>query len=191
MNPGGTGSFNTLVISASDDAADFVGPIKLVATGKRGDEVLRREVRPYTRVWNNAGMNSSRPMRELVVTIRDGAPYRLEWISDRIEVEAGNAAEAKLRLTRRWGEFKANLTVQPLSFPGNFKLSNMEFTGEQTELTLPITVQNGTRAGDYTLAVLGRAQVPFHKDPASKDHPNTLVSLPSQPLTLSVTVAAQ
>lgn len=180
-------SRGVLVISASDDAADFVGPIKLVATGKRGEEVLRREVRPYTRVWNNAGMNSSRPTRELVVAIRDAAPYRLEWASDRIEVEAGKPAEAKLRLTRRWSDFKANVTVQPLSFPGNFKLSNTDFTGEQTELTLPITVQAGTRPGDYTLSVLGQAQVPFNKDPAAKDRPNTLVSLPNQPLTLTVT----
>lgn len=179
-------SRGTLVISADDDAADFVGPISLIATGRRGDAEIRREVRPYTRVWTDAGMNSSRPTRELVVAIRDGAPYRLEWGSDRIVVEAGKTAEARLRLTRRWADFKANVTVQPLSFPGNFKISNTDFTGEQTELTLAITVQDGTRPGDYTLAVLGQAQVPFHKDPTAKDRPNTLVSLPSRPLTLSV-----
>ncbi len=180
-------SRGTLVISAGDDAADFVGPIKLVAIGKRGDDILRREVRPYTRVWTDASMNSSRPTRELVVAVRDGAPYRLEWDSEGIEIEAGKTVDAKLRLTRRWADFQANVTIQGLFLPGNFNLSNAEIPAGQTELTLPITVQNGTRPGDYTLAVLGQAQVPFSKDPSAKDRPNTLVSLPSRPLTLAVT----
>ena len=38
-------SRGTIVLWADDDAADFTGPIKLIATGKRGDEILRREVR--------------------------------------------------------------------------------------------------------------------------------------------------
>ena len=182
-------SRGTLVLWADDDAAEFTGNIKLIATGKRGEESLRREVRSYTRVWTDAGMNSSRPTRELAIAIRNGAPYRLEWASDRLEVEAGKVAEAKLRLVRRWEDLTANVTVQPLAFPGNFQLSNAEYAGDQSELTLPITVQNGTRPGAYTLAVLGQAQTPFNKDPAATERPNTLVSLPSLPLTLLVTEA--
>lgn len=184
-------SRGTLVLWADDDAADVTGTIKLIATGKRGEETLRRELRPYTRVWTDSGMNSSRPTRELAVAVRDGAPYRLEWVSDRIEVKAGKIGEAKLRLVRRWKDLTANVTVQPLAFPGNFQLSNTEFAGDQTELTLPITVQNGTRPNEYTLAVLGQAQTPFNKDPAADQRPNTLVSLPSLPLTIVVTEAAK
>jgi hypothetical protein len=179
-------SRGTLVITADDDAADFTGPIKLIATGKRGEETLRREVRPYSRVWNNAGMNSSRPSRELIVAIRDGAPYRLEWSAEQVEVEAGKEAALTLRLNRRWSDFKADVTVQPLTFPGNFKMSKTSFKGDQTELTIPITVQNNTRPGDYTLTVQGQGQVPFNKDGEAKDRPNTLVSLPSRSVTLRV-----
>jgi hypothetical protein len=184
-------SRGTLVIWADDDAADFTGPIKLFATGKRGDETIRREVRSYSRVWNNAGMNSSRPTRDLVVAIRDGAPYRMEWSADNVEVEAGQIARLTLRLTRRWTDFKADVTVQPISFPGNFKLSNTSFKGDQTELEIPISVQANTRPGSYTLAVLGQAQVPFNKDAESKDRPNTLVSLPGRPITLRVVEPAE
>ena len=179
-------SRGTLVITADDDAADFAGPIKLIATGQRGEETIRREVRPYSRVWNNSGMNSSRPSRELVVAIRDGAPYRLDWSAEQVEVEAGKETSLTLRLTRRWSDFKADVTVQPLSFPGNFKMSNTSFKGDQTELTIPITVQNNTRPGDYTLTVQGQGQVPFNKDPDAKDRPNTLVSFPSRSVTLRV-----
>ena len=48
-------------------------------------------------------------------------------------------------------------------------------------------VQAGTRPADYTLAVLGQAQVPFNKDATKPDKPNTLVSIPSRPLTITVT----
>jgi hypothetical protein len=184
-------SRGTLVISAADDAPEFVGPIRLIATGKRGEALLRRDVRPYTRVWTDPGMNSSRPTRELVVAVRDSAPYRLEWNQNRLDVEAGKTVDAKLRLIRRWPDFKAPLTVQPLAFPGNFKLSNTDFNGDQTELTLPITIEANTRPGDYTLCVLGQAQVPFNKDPSAVTRPNTLVSLPSQPLTLHVVAPAK
>ncbi len=184
-------SRGTLVISADDDAPDFDGPIKLFANGKRGDETLRREVRPYSRVWNDASMNSSRPSRELVVAIRDDAPYRLEWTVPEIEIEDGKDASLTLRLTRRWNDFKADVTVQPLSFPGNFKMSNTSFKGDQTELTIPISVQSNTRPGDYTLAVQGQAQVPFNKDADAKDRPNTLVTLPSRSITLRVIAAPQ
>lgn len=184
-------SRGTLVISADDDAADFTGAIKLIATGQRDEETIRREVRPHSRVWNNAGMNSSRPTRDLVVAIRDAAPYRLAWSAEKVEVEAGKEAQLTLKLSRRWDDFKADVTVQPLSFPGNFKLSNTSFKGNQTELSLPITVQANTRPGEYTLAVMGQAQVPFHKDSESKDRPNTLVSLPSRSITLTVVAAAK
>ena len=182
-------SRGTLVISADDNAADFIGPIKLIATGKLGDETLRREVRPYSRVWSSDG--SSRPTRELVVAIRDAAPYRLEWATDNVKVEAGKDVELTLRLTRRWPDFKADVTVQPLSFPGNFKLSNTSFKGDQTELTIPVNVQANSRPGSYTFAVMGQAQVPFNKDAAAKDRPNTLVSLPSRPVTFEVVEAAK
>ena len=54
------------------------------------------------------------------------------------------------------------------------------------EATVTITIQSGTAPKEYTLALLAQAQVPFNKDPAAKDRPNTLVSLPSRPVTVSV-----
>ena len=184
-------SRGTLIISADDNAAEFTGPIKLFATGKSGDQTLRREVRAYSRVWTDAGMNSSRPTRDLVVAIRDSAPYRMEWSADNVEVEAGQEAMLTLRLTRRWNDLKADVTVQPISFPGNFQLANTSFKGDQTELAIPIAVQANTRPGSYTLAILGQAQVPFNKDAEAKERPNTLVSLPGRPITLRVIEAAK
>jgi hypothetical protein len=54
-------------------------------------------------------------------------------------------------------------------------------------VTIRITVQQGTRPGEYTMSVLGQAQVPFHKAQDAMDRPNTLVSMASRPVTIKVT----
>ncbi len=177
-------SRGVFVLWADDNAADFTGPIKIVANGKRDDEVLHREVRVYTRV--DSGTNSSQATRNLLLAVRDSAPYRLEWEQAQVEAEAGQSVALKLRLTRRVPDWKNEVTIQPLAFPGNFQMPNSSITGDQQDLAVTITVQKGTRPGAYTLAVLGQSQVPFNKDPAAKDRPNTLVSLASQPITIII-----
>ncbi len=189
-------SRGVFVLRADDSAADFTGPIQLVATaqgaaGEHDKEPLRREVRAFTRVSTEANKGSSRAMRDFVIAVRDGSPYRLEWASDRVEVEAGAKAELKLKLTRRWPDFKNEVTIQALNFPGQFKMSNTSFKGGETEITVPIEVQKGTAPGEYTLAVQGQGQVPFSKDDKAKERPNTLVSLPSSAVTLIVKSAAK
>jgi hypothetical protein len=48
-------------------------------------------------------------------------------------------------------------------------------------------VQAGLKPADYTVVVLGQGQVPFNKDASKPEKPNTLVSIPSRPLTITVT----
>jgi hypothetical protein len=181
-------SRGTFVLWADDDAADFTGPIQMFATGAGENGTLRREVRAYTRV--DSSMNSSQAMRSLVIAVRDGAPYRLEWETPSIDTEAGKTLELKLRLKRRIADWKNEVTLQTLAFPGDFKMSNSSIQGDQEETILSIAVQDNTKPGSYTLAILGQAQVPFSKDATAAERPNTLVSLPSQPITINVKLAA-
>lgn len=178
-----SGSF---ILWADENAPEWTGTIKLFATGKVGDRTIRRIVRPYTRVWNNAGFNSSRPTRELAVAVRPSAPFTMRFVNEIVEVVAGQKAELKLQLTRNWPDFKNDVSISPLSIPGGFSMPNSKFAGAETEIKLTLDVQNSRPAGDYTFAILGQAQVPFNKDPAAKDRPNTLVSLPSRPITIRV-----
>jgi len=108
---------------------------------------------------------------------------------ERLSVEAGQKAEVKLRLVRNWADFKNAVNYQPLNFPGQFQLGNGTINADQTEVTISIMVQAGTRPADYSLVVLGLGQVPFNKDATKPDKPNTLVSIPSRPLTITVTEA--
>ncbi len=176
----------TFVLWSDENAADFAGPIKLFATAKVGEQTLRREVRPYTRVWNIANINSSRPTREQLIAVRETAPYSLELVPNQIEIEAGKTAEVKVQAKRYWPEFKNAINLIPLSFKGNFQLPNTTIAADTNDVTIRITVQAGTRPGEYTMSVLGQAQVPFNKSKDAKDRPNTLVSMASRPVTINV-----
>ena len=177
----------TFVLWSDENAADFAGPIKLFATAKVGEQTLRREVRPYTRVWNIANISSSRPTREQLIAVRETAPYSLELVPNQIEIEAGKTAELKVQAKRFWPEFKNSINLIPLSFKGNFQMPNTTIAADTNDVTIRITVQPGTRPGEYTMSVLGQAQVPFNKAKDAKDHPNTLVSMASRPVTIKVT----
>jgi hypothetical protein len=181
----------TFVLWADADAPDWTGTVKLWASAKVGDRVLKREVRPYTRVWNQANVSSSRPMREAVMAIRETSPFDLRFPSDRVEVEAGKKVELKLQLDRHWPDFKNTVNLIPLSFPGPFRMNTVLVAADKNEAIVTIEVQPNTRPGEYTLAVTGQAQVPYSKDPKATSKPNTLVSQPSRPITVVVLPAAK
>jgi hypothetical protein len=70
-------------------------------------------------------------------------------------------------------------------------MADSQIAAGQSEGTCTIEVAEGTRPGTYTLAVLGQAQVPFNKDATAAERPKTLVSMPSRPITITVTPPEQ
>jgi hypothetical protein len=180
------GIHGAFVFWADAGAADWTGPVKLFATAKVGERTLRREVRPYTRVWAEANLSSSRPTRDLVLAVRDGAPFALEFAQERVAVEAGKKVELKLRLRRHAKDFTSQVTLLPLAPSGNLGVAGGEIAAGKEEASVTVDVPPGTPPGEYTLAVLGQAQVPYSKDPKAAQKPNVLVSLPARPITLVV-----
>jgi len=181
-------SRGTFVLWADDDATEWTGFVKLFATGEIDGQKFRREVRPYSRVWNNSG--TSQPQRSLALAVRKSAPFNVAIAPEQIEVEAGQSAELTVELKRLWPDFKEKVTIQPLNFPGQFKLGNFDIQASETSKPLKIDVQPSTQPGEYTLTLQCQAQVPFNKDPEATDRPNTLVTLPSLPITLKVMPAS-
>jgi hypothetical protein len=176
----------TFVLWADADAPEWTGTVQLFATGKRGETVIKREVRPYTRVWTDPNMNSSRPTRQLAVAIRESAPFGLRTSAERLEVEAGKKVELKLQLERRWPDFKNAVRVRTPQLPGFLKVASADFAPDKTEATVAFDVAANARPGEYTVTLIGQAQVPFSKDPKAATKPNTLVEQPSRPFTLVV-----
>lgn len=178
-------SRGAFVLWADENAPDFLGPIELIASYETGGQKVERAVRPHTRVWNDA-KGSSRPTRELTASLVEKAPFFVVPEQERVEVKAGDKLELKVQIRHLWPEFTGDLKLLPLSWPGNFQMPELQVAAGATEATIAITVQNGTAPKEYTLALLAQAQVPFNKDAAAKDRPNTLVSLPSRPITFVV-----
>jgi hypothetical protein len=183
-------SRGTFVLWADKDALDSVASITLTATAKLGDTTLVREVRPYTRVWNSTDLNSSRPTRELVIAVRETAPFAVIPSAQRIEIEAGKTAEVKVKCERLWPEFKAAVNLQGLALPGPIKVTAPAIGDGKDEATVTFEVQSGARPGEYTVALQCQGQVPYAKD-AKSAKVNTLVTLPSRPITIVVTPAAK
>ena len=181
----GLGNSGTFVLWGDIDAAVTAAPIRLLATGERDGVKFSREVRPYSRVWNQ-GDGTSRPMREHWIAVRDKSPFGLRFQEPQASVVAGQKVNVQLKLDRHWESFKEPLNILSVAWPGNFKVNSVQIPFGTNEITLSIEVQAGTRPGEYTLAVLGQGQVPFGKKGDGTDAKNTLVSLPSQPLTLIV-----
>ena len=135
------GDRGAVVLWADADAPEWVGPVKLVATARRGDETITREVRPYSRVWNSTELNSSRPTRELVVAVRETAPSALTPAAERLEVEAGKKVDVVVKCDRLWPEFKGNVVLIPLSFPNPIKFNTATIAADKSEVTVTLEVQ--------------------------------------------------
>lgn len=180
------GNHGAFVIWSDAGTATWTGPIKLFASADAGGRKLRHEVRPYSRVWSEANIGSSRPMRELMLAVRETAPYSLRFTTPRVEVEAGTKADVRVHLERQSKDFSGKVTLLPAALPGSIRLNNGEITAGKDEAAITFDVQQGTPPGEYTLTVLGQAQVLSHKDAKAEKKP-VLVSLPAQPLILVVT----
>jgi hypothetical protein len=129
-------SRGVLVLWADADAPEYSGPIELLARGPRlhasdpaadpAAPPLVRQVRPYTRVWAQANIGSSRPTRQHAVAIRDQAPYGLAIEPAQITVTAGQPTELRLVVTRHWPDFTDKVRAIPLAFPGNFQMAEFD-----------------------------------------------------------------
>ncbi len=179
------GNHSAVVLYADENAANFDGPIKLIATGKRGEEIITRDVRPYARVWQD-NPASSRPTREIFLSVRETAPFGLQFENDKLLIEAGKKVAAKLLLKRHWPDFTGSLSLQTSAFPGQVKANLPQVAAGANDADVTFEVPANTAPGDYTLTILGQAQVPFTKD-SMKPKANTLVTLACRPITITVT----
>jgi hypothetical protein len=173
-----------LILKAEANAPKGEGAFKVWATGKIGDAEVRREVKPSAPLVGQQGGN--RPIRELVVGVREAAPFAVRFEPDRVECESGKSVEVRVVAQRIWPEFQAAIPLVSPGVPGFLQIGNNTIPAGQTELKFNLNVQGGLRPGTYTVALWCQAQVPFSKDPAKQPPQNTLVTLPTAPLTVVV-----
>lgn len=174
-----------LILHADPSAPKGEGGFQLWATGRMGDREVRREVKPATTV--NGQQGGSRPLREFVLGVRETAPYAVRFDPAQVECEAGKSTEVRVVAKRFWPEFQGAIPLVSPNVPGFLQIGNQTIPAGQSELKFTLTVQGGLRPGTYTVALSCQAQVVFSKDPAKQPPQNTLVTLPTAPLTVVVT----
>jgi hypothetical protein len=192
---GGAVRQTSLVLSAANNAAVWTGPIKVTGTATIGGNKVVREARSASIVWPiQPGQNIptiSRVDRGLLLAVRPGAPYSLAASLDKPALVQGDKGTLKVKLTRISPDFKTPLTVQatPSELPPGLSLNNNQpitIAPNATEGVLPITVQPNVPPGVYNLVLHTQTQMPYSKDATAQQKPNTLIVLPSAPVTLTV-----
>ena len=192
---GGDMRESRLVVSAANGAAAWSGEIKIFGTATIGGKQVVREARSASIVWPvQQGQNIptiSRVDRDLMLAVRPGAPYTVATSLAKPALVQGEKGTLTVKVTRIAPDLKTPLIVRAITteLPKGLTLNNnqpLNIAAKATDGKLPINVQANVQPGTYTLVLYTQTQMPYNKDPKAKQKPNTIVALPSTPVTLTI-----
>jgi hypothetical protein len=182
-----------LTLETSATAAAWTGEVKIKGTAMINGQSVVREARPASISWSvppQQGIPTiTRLDRNLVLAVRDKAPFHLAAQLDKPVVLQGEKVPMTLKVTRLWYEFKAPLQVTYANPIPNLTFNNNQpitVPADKNEAKVEVTIGPGAGPGTYNMELRGSAQIPFNKDPMAKDKPNVNVLLPSAPAVITV-----
>jgi hypothetical protein len=186
-----------LVLSAEDNAPDFVGEVKLRGTAVIKGAKVQREARPATITWQVQPQQNiptvTRLDRNLMLVVHGKAPFNLSITKDTETVTLGGRVTVPVKLKRLQADFKAPLQIQPLpqEYPPGMTFGPMTIAPGKDVATLNLNVPTNVPPGTYNFVLRGFA--PLAPGPKAKavnvvmpSTPLTIIVLPKQVATLSV-----
>jgi hypothetical protein len=184
----------TLVISAAANAPAWTGAITVKGTASIQGQEAVRVARPATITWpvppqpQNI-VTISRLDRELVLAVRDKAPYSLTAGVEAIAATPGQKLTIPIKLVRHWPDLKGNAQVTALNqiqpAPLNFN-NNQPFNLSKDEMNLTVDVRSNTPPGAYTLVFKGQIVASVAKELMTKEKRSVAIIEPSSPITITV-----
>jgi hypothetical protein len=180
------GQFANVVFTASLDAPEWAGALKLKAWAMIDGKKVEREVRPVQRRHPVANINHSVMLRQTCLAVREKAPYAITLPNEKLTVAVGSVLETTAKVARHWPDFKGNVQLIGLNLPPGFSFATTNIAANSTEAAIKINVAANVPPGEYTVVLRGDAQVPFNRDPAATARPNVRVADPSTPLRVQV-----
>jgi hypothetical protein len=178
----------SIVFTATLDAAEWAGPIRLKAWSMVDKRRVEREMCCAERRFGNGNGNPAcRACRETCLAVRGKAPYSLKLPYAKLTVAAGGTLETKVTAQRYWPDFKGKIQLTGLNLPPNFDAGTVEIPEGKNEAPVKITVGGDVPPGTYTLFLRGDAQVSYQPDPAKPDKSDIRVADPTTALTVQVT----
>ncbi|MBI3851645.1 MAG: hypothetical protein HY298_15415 [Verrucomicrobia bacterium] len=137
-------SSGMLMLTATENAAGWVGPIKLVGKAKTGDAEVLREARGATVNWTVTDYNidaiQSRLTRDFVLAVSgvEAAPISIEAGENKLwETSEAGKLTIPLKVIRR-ADFNATLKLKAAGIPALDKLKEIEVNGKATNATIEL-----------------------------------------------------
>ena len=178
-----------LVVQARGDAKLWAGGINVVGTATVNGKKLVREVRGASITWPVPAPNVptiSRLDRELVVAVREKAPYTLALNTQKIQVNLGEKIAIPVKVVPDAG-FKTAVQVIAIGGPTGFTSTPVTITpgqGGTASLDLGKGAANA-QPGNYTIFLRGATQPINPKQPPPKGAPANIGQI-SAPIQLTI-----
>ncbi len=133
----------SLMLVAAENAAPWVGPIKVVGKTKIGDADVVREARSGSVIWNVVDFNleaiQSRMTRDLTLAVGvEATPMTIEAVENKVwETSVAGILPIPIKLTRRM-EFGANLKLKAVGITLLDPMPEIDVDGKATNATLTL-----------------------------------------------------
>ena len=175
----------SLVFSATEQAADFVGPLKITGRAKLGEQDAVREARAAAIVWGPATRpTTTRLIRGIDLAVAGSAPYRVDVTPAEITLPQSRLASFDVKATRR-GDFAGALALTPTPIVGA-QGEAVNLPADQQQAAAFLFFQSDLAPGRYTFDVRSATQVPFTKKPDGSDKQPLNVNDASSPVTVTI-----
>jgi hypothetical protein len=169
---GGNVTSGTLVITSTDAAAAWTGPIRVVAKATIDGQEKVRVVRSGTLVWGTQNRQQQPPVyratRDLVLCVADKEPERAfveVGNGQMIETALGGKIELPVKVTRR-GELKDGLKLAPISLPNEMKPKDLTIANGQNDGKLEMELNNqNIKPGTYTFCMKADSKINYARNP--------------------------
>ena len=133
-----------LMLTAAENAAGWVGPVRIFGKAKIGEAEVAREARGATVNWTVTDYNNeaiqSRLTRDFVLAVSgvEAAPISIESSESKLwETSEAGKLKIPLKLTRR-ADFNANLKLKAVGISALDKLKEIEVDGKATNAIVEI-----------------------------------------------------
>ncbi len=169
--PGGK-NVGTLLLTASESADAWTGPLKIIGKAKVGDAEVAREARGGSPVWTVADMQAepvySRLVRDVVLSVSgvEAAPISVEPVESKtFENSVAAKMQIPLRVVRR-GDFAQNLNLKAVGIAALDPMKELAVDGKATNATLEIDLaQFKIPPGEHVFYLQTQAQGKYRNNP--------------------------
>jgi hypothetical protein len=182
----------TLVLTAAPDARPWAGAIRVKGTARIDGREVEREARAASVTWPTPQNVPpvSRLDHELVLAVRDEAPYVLTAGVEKLTVKQGERVEVPVTVKRLWPDFKGSVQVSALNLPsaqGNRPQPQplLALNGGSEKGRVTLVISANAPPGVHTIVLRGQAQLAVTRD-KNRPRQNLTAVEPSNPIEVSV-----